>query len=1036
MNISEVSIKRSTIPIVILIISLLCGLFLGSKLKYELIPDISTPVIVVSTVYPGAGSEDIEKSVTIPIEDVLARLEGVDEIISASMEGVSIVRLMMDMDVDPDIAIQDAQAKIDRLIKDLPEDVRSPSLSRVDLSELPIITLGATSNETGADFFSLIDDEIQPSLSQISGVANVNTIGGLEKEIKVNVDKDKLASYNIPLPQVVQMVGAANMELPAGKIETRSSTLKIRLAGKYKSIDQLRNTTIGYTNTGEPIVLSEIADVYNGIKDVKTIAKINGEVAIGIEISKQKEANAVEVSKLVNDKLIQLSRKYENINLKFSIANDNSVFTLEAAKSVGVDLVLAIVLVSLIMLLFLRSFRNSLFVLITIPTSLISTLTAMYLFDFSLDLISLASLSLVVGTVVDDAIVIIENIHRHMEMGKDKLKATSDSMKEIGLTLVSTTAVLAAVFIPIALVTGITGQILREYAVTIVAAMVFSLLFTFTLVPLLTSRYAKIEHAQGGIINKWLDKFEALLDKMAAQITQMLKWSLNHKLLTISIVLIFFFLSIYLIPAGFIGASFMDAGDRGNSIVRLELNKDTPLKKNMQLTAQAEQVILSRPEVSKLYTTIGKRTGGNVSAESSTPYYTEFNVVFVPVTERELSSNILSRIIRSEIEEQVPGVKVTAANVNMLGNEDIPIQVFLKGNNVDSVYKASGQVVEILSSIKGTTEVENSLNMGTPELQVMFDRDKLAHYGLTVAGVSRDIRLAFDGNTSNKFRVGEKEYDINIKYDGFNRKNISDLKSLTFSTQLGEVSLNQFADVKMGNGPSVLERYNRTSSANVKCQLVGTSQGAVQQAFEVMVEGKLPQGVTFNYSTRTKMMAKSFASLGVAFAAAIVFMYLIMVLLYNNWLHPFVVLFTIPLAIIGALFALALAGANLSLFTILGIIMLSGLVAKNAILVIDFANELLSEGKTLIDAVCEAVLLRFRAILMTNISMIIGLIPLAISSGAGAEWKNGIGWVLIGGLTVSMFLSMIIVPMIYYVLEKLKVKYGKHTGLELKVVHG
>jgi HAE1 family hydrophobic/amphiphilic exporter-1 len=638
---------------------------------------------------------------------------------------------------------------------------------------------------------------------------------------------------------------------------------------------------------------------------------------------------------------------------------------------------------------------------------------------------------LVVGTVVDDAIVIIENIHRHMEMGKNRFDATKDSMKEIGLTLVSTTAVLSAVFIPISMVTGITGQILHEYAIVIVASMLFSLLFTFTLVPLLTSRYAKIETPKKNAVSKVLDGFEKLLEKFAVWITNMLKWALHHKMLTTGFVIVAFVLSVWLIPAGFIGTSFMESGDRGNAILRIELPKSTKIHENLKVTSQVEELILSQPEVENLYTTIGKRTGNAIATDNSTPYFTEFNVIFVPLEEREMSSQNIARTLRAKIEETVPGIKVSAANVNIMGNEDIPIKFYVKGSNIDSIYKASEMFCDLLRSIEGTTEVENSLNFGNPEYQVFFDREKLAYYGLTIGEISKDIQLAFAGNTDNKYRIGDNEYDINIRLDEFNRKDKSDLESLKFKTHKGIVTLSQFATIEQGLGPSVLERYNRGSSATITCQLVGVSQGTATEQFENLVEqANFPQGTSHEYSKMSKMMSESFASLAIAFIAAILFMYLIMVLLYNNWLHPFVVLFTIPLAIIGALFALALANENLSLFTILGIIMLAGLVAKNAILVIDFANDLIKEGKALVDAILEAVLLRFRAILMTNISMIIGLIPLAVSASAGAEWKNGIGWVLIGGLTVSMFLSMIIVPMIYYTFEKLKIKImGQAKGM-------
>jgi HAE1 family hydrophobic/amphiphilic exporter-1 len=1026
MNISNISIKRPTVPIVLLIVTILAGVFLGTKLKYELIPDISSSTIVVTTAYPGASARDIEKSVTIPVEDALARMEGIDEMLSSSMEGVSMVRIMMNMDVDGDKALQDAKAKIDQIKRTLPKDIYEPSVSSVDLSALPIITIGATSNLSNTDFYDLIDKTIQPALSQIPGVANVNIVGGTQKEIEVNINKTKLEAFDLTMKQVVQMVGASNVEFPAGKIEDATGQLKIRLVGRYKSLSQLQNTVVGYSNKGDAIYLDEIADVFEGTKDVKTIAKINGVEAIGLEISKQKDANAVDVSRLVHEELNKLETSSASSGLHFIVSNDNSVFTLSAAKAVGGDLIMAIVLVSLIMLLFLKSYRNTIFVLVTIPTSLIATFIVMYVLNFSLDLISLTSLSLVVGSVVDDAIVVIENIHRHMEMGKTRLQATKDSMSEIGITLVSTTAVLAAVFIPISFVTGITGQILHEYAIIIVAAMLFSLLFTFTLVPLLTSRFAKIEIPKENFVSRILDNFERFLDKVARWITRLLNWTLHHKLITTGAILVAFAASIWLIPAGFIGTSFIDAGDRGNAIIRIELPRSTTIHENLKVSSQVEKIILSQPEVENLYTTVGKRTGGFASGDNETPYYTEFNVIFVPSDKRDKSSENLARILRYKIEEKIPGIKVSAANVNIMGNEDIPIKIYVKGNDLDSIYKGSEEVCDMLKSIHGTTEVENSLNFGSPEYQVHFDRDKMAYYGLTIGGVSKDIQMAFAGNTDNKYRIGDNEYDINVRYDQFDRQKKSDLESLRFNTNRGIVTLSQFATIVQGQGPSVLERYARSSSATVTCQLVGVSQGQAQAQFEQLVKEKgLPDGVTFDYSKMSKMMNESFASLAVAFIAAILFMYLIMVLLYNNWLHPFVVLFTIPLAIIGALFALALANQNLSMFTALGIIMLAGLVAKNAILVIDFANDLLTQGKELVEAITEAVLLRFRAILMTNISMIIGLIPLAVSSGAGSEWKSGIGWVLIGGLTVSMFLSMIIVPMIYYVVEKLKMKFTK-----------
>jgi HAE1 family hydrophobic/amphiphilic exporter-1 len=1023
-SIAEISIKRPTIPLVILVIFILAGSYFGTQLKYELIPDISTTNIVVSTIYPGAGPEEVEKSITIPLEDALATLEGVEEVNSNSMEGSSLVRITLDFDTDPKLALQEAKSKIDQNLNRLPRDIDPPTISRVDLSAIPIITLGAKSNLSATEFFDLLDKIVKPALSQLNGVANISIIGGIEKEIKINISQEKLESKEISLTQVMNAVSNSNMELPAGKLISQNQQISIRTSGHYHNINEILKTTIGYTNDGTRIELSEVAEVYQGAKELTTLARINGEDAVGIEISKQKEANSVDVSEAVHEKLRELENQNKGINLNFITSNDNSIFTLTAAKAVGIDLLLAIILVSAIMLLFLKSYRNTIFVLVTIPTSLIATLLVMYLFNFSLNLISLTALSLVVGSVVDDAIVIIENIHRHMENGKNRMQATIDSMKEIGLTLVSTTAVLAAVFIPISLVSGMTGQILHEYAVTIVVAMLFSLLFTFTFVPLLTSRFAKIDEHSDNLLSKFLDKFEHFLNYCANWTTSLLKLVLKRKIITFFFTLVLFAVSVYLVPAGYIGASFMDAGDRGNAILRIEFSKDVTIEKNSSVTKKIESIILSNNNVEKLYTTIGKRTGSVVGQSSgTTKYYTEFNIIYNSSEEREHSSNIITRQLRAKIEGEFPEVKVSAANVNLIGNEDIPIQIFLRSNSQKTIRKASPEVIEMLKGIDGTTEIESSATQGNPEYQIHFNRNKMAHYGLNIGAVSRTIQIAFSGNTDNKFRKDDNEYDINIKFDDFNRKDKSDIENLSFNTNYGKIKLSQFATVSFGTGPTVLERFNRSPSTNIKCQIVGSSQGQVQSEFDNLVQTKgLPQGTSFAYSGLAKLMAESFISLGIAFIAAIIFMYLIMVLLYNNWFHPFIVLFTVPFAIIGALWGLALSNQDLSLFTILGIIMLSGLVAKNTILIIDFANELLNSGKSLVESLEEAVRLRFRAILMTNISMIIGLIPLAISTGAGAEWKNGVGWVLIGGLTVSMFLSLILVPLVYYVFEKIRIK--------------
>jgi len=1035
MKIAKLSIQRSTVPIVLFTILILLGLFSASKIKYALLPEITTANIVVTTIYPGAGPHEVEQSVTIPIEDAIASMEGIEEIESTSIENLSVISISLALDANVDVAVQQATQKINSIVSNLPSDVKTPSIEKFDLSALPIYTAGANSNLSETEFYRLIDNKIKPDLSSIPGVSRVDLIGGLEREIKIMLDPEKLEAYKLNLLEVTQMIDFANMEFPTGKLKSSTNEITIRLSGKIRTTNELKEIIVGVSNKGEIVKLGDIADVYDGIKDPDYITRIDGAETIGIEISRQKEANAVDVANAIKQKFAELKESYSQYELEFQTADDQSRFTIQAADAVMHDLILAIILVSLIMLIFLHSMRNSIFVLVAIPTSLITTFTAMYLFGFSFDLISLTSLSLVVGSLVDDAIVVIENIYRHMEMGKNRVQASYDGAKELGLTVTAITLVLVAVFLPIAFVTGVVGDLLREYAVTIVIAMLVSLLVSFTLVPWMTSKWAELAIPKNNLFGKMLTIFEKGIDGINSWILKWMHWSLKHKAITLISALIIFFGTFMLFPAGYIGAEFASSGDRGVFVIRLEFPHDISLTQNNSTTRIAEEYLRSMPEVDMVYTTVGKKSG--MISTAATPYYTEISITMVPKDQRDVTTNVFARRTRAKLEEMIIGAKIKAVSVNIMGSEDVPLKYYVVGNDLDSVMDYSQKVLNLLDTTEGTVETELSVDQNNPEYNISVDRDKMTKLGLNLTTVGGILRTSFAGNTDNKFQDGEDEYDINIQLNEADRRTKEDLKNVSFvSLGSGElIKLSQFAKITEENGPSRLERYNRSPSISLTSQIIGVSQGVVQSQFESKLkEIKAPEATRVTTSKQTKMMAESFIDMGLAFLAAILSVYLIMVVLYNSWADPFIVMFSIPLSITGAIWALALANLSLSVFTILGIVMLVGLVAKNAILIVDFANDLMIKGTNLIDAISEAVELRFRPILMTNVSMIIGLIPLAFSQSEGAEWKNGIGWTLIGGLTVSMFLSMIIVPVVYYLVKRLQQKMGltSKTKIQLK----
>ncbi|GGG15994.1 efflux RND transporter permease subunit [Pontibacter amylolyticus] len=1024
MNITKISIQRSTLVVVVFTVLTLLGVASYQSLNYELLPKFNPPVLTISTIYPGASPNEVENSVTKEIEEALSSLENVKTMRGTSLESFSIIVVELNQGTNVDLALQDAQRKINTILANLPDDAESPTLNKFDLDDLPIIKMGATANMSPTEFYDLIDKKIKPELSRIPGMAAIKILGGQEREIKVNIDANKLEAYNLSILQVQQKIRNSNLDFPTGKIKQESGQTQIRLAGKFASLDQLRGLIIREDQNGI-VRLADVAEVQDTQKDIEVLTRVNSSPSVGITIQKQSDANAVEVSRLTKEALADLEKTYADVGLNFNIANDSSDFTLEAADSVLHDLMIAIILVAVVMLLFLHSFRNAVIVMVSIPASLVATFIFMYLFGYSLNLMSLLALSLVVGILVDDAIVVIENIHRHMEMGKKPAQAAYDGIREIMATVTSITLVISVVFIPIALSSGLVSDILRQFAVVVAVSTMISLFVAFTLIPLLASRFSRLEHiSDKNIFGRFILAFERFLDNIIDGFTAALKWAFNHKFITLAVTILLLVASFALVPLGFIGSDFIPAGDRGEVSLQLELPKNSTVEQTNFATRQVEQYLEGFPEVAKVFTTVG--TTSSAQQGQNTAYKAEVSVTLVDVKERMFSTDQFSRQAKADIESKLPNVEVTPVPVGLVGNSQAPIQLIISGSNLDSVMAFSQQVMRVVEGVAGTADVEMSVEGGNPEIEVVVDRDKMANVGLSLENVGASMQLAFSGNSDVTFRSGTEDYDINIRLDEFDRRSVTDIANLSFVNNQGQlVRLGQFADIRQSTGPSQLERYNRVTSINVNSQVIGRPTGTVGADIQALMEEvEMPAGVSIEYGGNLKNQSEGFGTLGVALLASIIFVYLIMVALYDSYVYPLVVLFSIPLAIIGALLALALAQQSLSIFSILGIIMMIGLVAKNAIMVVDFTNKLKDEGVEVKEALTEAVRIRFRPILMTTLAMVIGMLPIALAGGSVAATKNGLAWALIGGLSSSMFLTLIVVPIIYYGFDRILAKFG------------
>ena len=821
MKIAEISIKRPTIIAVLFIILTLGGIFSYSQLGYELIPKFEMNVVTISTIYPGASPSEVENTVTKKIEDAIASLENVKKVESKSYESLSLVMVTLTANADANYSLNDAQRKINAVLKDLPDDVDPPSLSKFSISDLPIITIGATAGMDQVEFYDLLDKKIQPVLSRVNGVAQVNLVGGQEREIQISLDAKKLQGYGISVPQAQQIILASNLDFPTGKVKTRENSTLIRLAGKFKNVEELRNLVVS-TKNGVQVRLGDIADVQDSQKEVEKIARVNQKSAILLQVIKQSDANAVAVSEAVKKAVAQIEADYKASNVKLTLADDTTDFTLVAANSVMKDLFIAIFLVAFVMLFFLHSFRNALIVMVSIPASLIATFIGISLLGYTLNLMSLLGLSLVVGILVDDAIVVLENIHRHMEMGKNKARAAYDGASEIGFTVTAITLVIVVVFLPIAMSTGLVSNIITQFCMTVVIATLLSLLTSFTIVPWLFSRYGKLEHITNkSLFGRIILSFERGLDKFTHWVTGILEWSLKHKIATLIIVLILFFSSIGLAVAGFIGGEFFAKIDKGEFMVQIELPKDASVEQSNFASQKAEKFLNSKKEVVGLITTVGQTSDG-FGGSQTTLYKSEIKVTLNDKSEREENTFVFAARIKRELEKELVGAKIKTVPVGLFGADQAPLMLTVTGSSQKDAMAFAEKAAAELRKIPGATEVKLTSEDGNPEINVQVDRDKMSALGLDLTTVGMTMQTAFNGNTDGKFRAGEYEYDINIRYDEFNRSNFNDVSELIFVNNAGQqVKLSQFAKITQSSGPSLLERRDKSPSVSVEAQTVG-----------------------------------------------------------------------------------------------------------------------------------------------------------------------------------------------------------------------
>jgi hydrophobic/amphiphilic exporter-1 (mainly G- bacteria), HAE1 family len=1006
MSISEVAIRRPVFTSMLSLLLIVLGLLGFKRLGTDLFPDVTFPVVIVTTVYRGAGPGEVETQVIKPIEDAVAGISGIDKIHSYSRENAGVVVVQFKLSESLDRATQDVRDKVSGVVSKLPKDADAPVVSRVDISAVPVLTYAASADVGSQQLRKLIEDRLQPALQQLEGVAEVRITGGDVREIQVDLSIDKTMAVGLSPLEVAQRVGAENLNLPAGRLKLGPTELTVRTLGEFRSVKEIEELPIASSKTGSQVKLSEIASVTDGVTERRTAARLNGRDSVILEVVKQPGSNTVAVSDAVKKTLVQMGPVLGH-GFKTTLLIDQSELIRANAEEVWVALIFGGLMAIVIILMFLLDPRGTFISSLALPTSVVGTFFVMFILGYTLNQMTLLALSLAIGLLIDDAVVVREAITHRLDQGEDPFTAAKDGTSDVGLAVLATTFSLVAVFIPVAFMPGIVGQFFKQFGITISAAVLISLFISFTLDPMLSARLAKQrvkgqverENAIAGFFRRAFEATERFYERV-------LRLALAWKWTTMLLFAAGFALSIWA-TSGLRG-EFVSAEDRSQFIVDLQLPDSSSLELSTQRAAEAEALLKRIPEIRDVYSIVGPNGEANK---------VKMRALTLPKKERKRSIFPMKDEAR-ELLKGLPATKVFVTDpptIEGLGGDFYPIMVRLIGPDLKVLEGEANRVAGILRGLPGTVDIKIDLNPPKPELAIALDRTRAADLGLPAAAIATQMRLAVDGEVAAKLREGKDETDIRVRLQEGDRKDPARIAGMDLFTQRGSRKLSDVAQVGLQDGPSVIEHENRERQIGVYSQLgTGGALGEIAEKLrKELTDHPLPQGYNLVYDGQMKTFDEQNQAFGSAFLLAFVFIYMVLASQFESFKHPFTILISLPLALVGARIGLLTAGKNLSLGAMIGIILLMGLVTKNAILLVDGALQHLREGDTIDQALLKAGPRRLRPILMTSIAMAIGMVPTAIGTGTGSEFRSPMAIAVIGGVISSTALTLIVVPLIF-----------------------
>jgi HAE1 family hydrophobic/amphiphilic exporter-1 len=1022
-------VKRPVFATVLILSLTVIGAFSFTRLGVDRFPKVDLPTVIVTTVQPGAAPEQIETEITDKIEEGVNTISGIDELRSVSSEGISQVMISFLLDKDTDVAAQEVRDKVNGVLPLLPKTVQQPRVDRFDPDAAPVLSLALSANKPVRDITEFADKVLRRQLESVGGVGQVLVLGGRSRQINIWLDADRLRAYNLTVNDVARALQAQNIEIPGGRVDQGPQSVTLRTRGRVQSVAEFNEIVIREKD-GHPVRVADVAQVEDGEAEPETLANVSDVDTVLLQVRRQSGTNTVEVVRAVKERLADVKGTLP-AGYNIRVVRDTSEFIEASIHNVEEHLIVGSILAALVVLLFLSNLRSTIIAAIAIPTSIIATFGLVWYMGFTLNMMTMLALTLSVGIVIDDAIVVLENIYRFIEeKHDDQFHAAVEATQEIGLAVLATTLSLVAIFVPVGFMGGIVGRFMKSFGLTMAFAIMVSLLVSFTLTPMLSARWLKVDrHGK----DKHASKDSRVFHAIDVFYTKLLEWSMRHRWLVAGAAVLVLLSSVPLFMA--VPKNFMAQDDQAEFEINLRAPEGTSLEQTDVITNRVANAVRQRvPEVDYTLVTIA---GDPAKTRNLGNIYVRLKAIEDRSRDQFAVMDVVRRDVLPPLSKDLRTSVQPVAAIGGSGAQSADVQFVINGPDLRKLEAISKQLVGRIKTLPGVVDVDTSLNVGKPELSVQVDRPKAADLGVQIGDAAEALRLLVGGDQVTTYNEGGEQYEVHLRARAENRGTEAALAALTVpSSRLGSVALDNVADFTPGSAPSDINRLARQRQVTVFCGLLPTAsqaqiQNAILQEFNAVKSGNDYVG---RFSGRSRELGRAAQNFLLAFLLSLVFMYLILAAQFESWLHPITILLSLPLTLPFALLSILIFGQSLNIFSALGLLVLFGVVKKNSILQIDHANQLKETGLSTHDAVVQASRDRLRPILMTTFAFVAGMIPLIVSRGIGAGTNHAIGFVIFGGQSLALLLTLLVTPVAYSLFDdasKIKV-FGRSKAARLE----